>query len=101
MTASPIEPGTVARDVLEAVREAIDIPNAATVGDQEVRDRILLERVSHVTTMLDGILRDDAADDVGWAVAYLRARLAEHPATGYRTWEEAMAARGRAPGGAR
>ncbi len=85
-----------ARDALEAIREAIDIPNAATVGGQETRDRTLVERVGHAVVMLRGILREDATDDIAWSVAYLRARIAEHPATGYRTWGEAMAALGAA-----
>ena len=43
--------------------------------------------------MLRGILGEDATADIPWSVAYLRARLAELPATGYRTWEQAMASR--------
>ncbi len=39
---------------------------------------------------VDSILRDEPAD-VARSVAYLRDRLAEHPATGYRTWDEAVA----------
>jgi hypothetical protein len=31
-----------------------------------------------------------ASADVPWSVAYLRARLAEHPAEGYKTWDERM-----------
>ena len=79
------------RDALLAVLEALDIPNAATVGDQEIRDAILVERVGHAVVMLRGILREEAADDIGWAVDYLRTRLARHPASGYRTWDERMA----------
>jgi len=79
VTAKPILPGSQARDALEAVREALDIPNAATVGDQEIRDRILQERVGHAVAMLRGILGEDATVDIGWSTAYLRARLAEHP----------------------
>jgi hypothetical protein len=41
--------------------------------------------------MLAGILRTDAPDDIGWAVAHLHDRLTEHPAIGYRTWEQMMA----------
>ena len=36
---------TEAVDALVAIREALDIPHGATVGDQETRDRILVERV--------------------------------------------------------
>jgi hypothetical protein len=78
-------------DALRAVHEAIGIPHSATVRDQEVRDAILVERVGHAVAMLDGILGVDAFIDVPWSVAYLRARLAEHPAAGYKTWEARVA----------
>ena len=101
MTASGIEPGTVARDILEAVREAIDIPNAATVGDQEIRDKILVERVSHAVVMLQSILDEPSTTYIPWSVDYLSARLAERPAAGYRTWEQATAELDRARVGER
>ena len=82
-------------DALRAVREAIDIPHPATVGDGEIHDRILKERVLHATVMLQNIIPGDgrpcAADVIPWSVEYLRARLAEHPASGYRTWAERAA----------
>jgi hypothetical protein len=83
--------GQPARDALEAVRGALDIPYGATVGDEETRTAILLERVGHTAVMLNGILGGDPHPDIEWSVAYLRARLAEHPATGYKTWAERMA----------
>jgi hypothetical protein len=43
MTASPVEAGSTGRDPLDAVREALGIPNRATVGDQEICDRILVD----------------------------------------------------------
>jgi hypothetical protein len=78
-------------DALAAVREALDIPNAATVGDQETRDAILVERARHAVVMLAAILDGDAPLGIPWSVAYLRARLAEHPAAGYKTWDERVA----------
>ena len=85
--------GAEARDALEAVREAIDIPSPATVGDGEVYEKILLERVGHVRVMLASLLDTGrcAPPDIPWSVAYLRDRLAEHPAAGYKTWDEAVA----------
>ena len=79
-----------ALDALAAALEALDIPNAATVGDQRIRDAILVERAGHAKLMLTSVLGQDAHDP-GWAVAYLRERLAEHPAEGYKTWDERMA----------
>ncbi|MFD0504983.1 hypothetical protein ACFQ0G_22875 [Streptomyces chiangmaiensis] len=69
--------------LLAAVLEAIAIPHPATVGDSEVHDRILLDRVMDARIALEGVLQQ--GDDPGWAADYLRARLAENPATGYRT----------------
>ncbi|CAL9420865.1 hypothetical protein [Streptomyces sp. enrichment culture] len=73
------------RDLLEAVRESIAIPFAATFGDDDIRARILADRVLHAVVALDNVL--DRGDEPGWSAAYLRARLAEHPPTGYRHWD--------------
>jgi hypothetical protein len=86
---------TIARDyrgALEAVREAIDIPHAATVGDEDKRTAILLERAGHAVVMLSSVLDGSyPAPDIPWSVAYLRDRLAEHPAAGYKTWQQRVA----------
>lgn len=78
---------TELRSLLEAVREAIAIPYAATMGDDQARARVLTERVMHAQIALTNVL--DRGDDPGWSADYLRARLAEHPATGYRHWDTA------------
>jgi hypothetical protein len=86
------------REALEAVREGLDLPYAATVGDEEIRAKIMEQRVMHAVIFLRGILDPGrsayrrAEDDI----AYLRARLAEHPATGYKTWAESVAELGAA-----
>ena len=49
--------------------------------------QILIERTGHVAVMLRSLLAEDSWDDWKWSVAYLRERLAEHPAQGYKTWE--------------
>lgn len=72
------------RNLLQAVLDALDIPSPATVGDSEVHDRILLDRVMHAKVALEGVLQ--RGDDPGWSADYLRARLAEKPPTGYRHW---------------
>ncbi len=48
----------------------------------------------HLATILNSVLRDQPAD-LAWSVAYLRERLAEHPPTGYRTWDNVRAEQGR------
>lgn len=81
---------TVHTDALRAVLEALDIPNAATVGGQEIRDRILVERAGRAVVMLRGILGGDTFDPA-WSIGYLRGQFAKHPAAGYRTWAEQVA----------
>lgn len=81
---------SAAFDALTAVREALDIPHAATLGDQEVRAGILHERLRHVLVMLKAIFGGGPAD-VPWQITHLRERLAEHPATGYATWDARVA----------
>ena len=78
-------------DALTAVREALDIPHAATVGDDETRAKILDERLGHTVVMLQGILGRDATVDIPWSVGYLREQLAKYPAEGYKTWAERAA----------
>ena len=85
---------------LQAVREAIDIPHAATAGDAEIRAQILYERLLHAVVFLDSILgdpRDHGTVDIGWSVQYLREQLAKHPAEGYKTWDELQAELARQP----
>ncbi|MEU6703852.1 hypothetical protein [Streptomyces wuyuanensis] len=75
------------RDLAKAVLEALDIPHAATFGDDKVREPIMTERVMHARIALEGVL--ERGDDPGWSADFLRARLAEHPADGYRHVGEA------------
>ncbi|WP_228979677.1 hypothetical protein [Streptomyces sp. DH12] len=70
------------RTLLSAVRDAIAIPYAATIGDDEIRARIIADRVMHAQIALDNVL--DRGDEPGWSADYLRARLAEHPTSSYR-----------------
>jgi hypothetical protein len=83
-----------ARAIVEAVLEAIDIPYAATTGHEVTREAILRHRLMHTMVCLRGIL--DRADapypaDLEASLAYLREKNAEHPATGYVTYEQAQA----------
>lgn len=73
------------RVLLQAVLEAIAIPYPATFGDSEVHAGILLDRVMHAKIAIEGVLQ--RGDDPGWSADYLRSRLTEKPATGYRAWE--------------
>ncbi|WP_433187772.1 hypothetical protein [Actinoallomurus sp. CA-150999] len=86
-TINPIPARPDWRDALVAVREALDIPYARMVGDEEIYKEILDRRLMQTLVTLRNILdRDDA--DVAWHVAYLRERLAEMPAEGYARWGE-------------
>lgn len=76
------EARTADRVLLQAVLEAIAIPYPATVGDSEVHDRILTDRVIDARVALEGVL--SRGDDPAWSAGYLRERIAEKPATGYR-----------------
>lgn len=66
------------RHLLAAVLEALDIPHPATVGDGEVHDRVLIDRVMHAKIAIRSTL-DGHPLDVGFTTNYLRERLAEHP----------------------
>lgn len=72
-------------DLLTAVFEALDIPNPATVGDQEAHDAVLNERAMHARIALESVL-DDRTPGIEWTAAYLREQLEECPPTGYRPW---------------
>lgn len=73
-----------ARDLLAAILEALDLPNGATVADQAIREGILHDRALQVVIRLDWIVSHPAlAGDLAVETAKLRARLAEHPVTGY------------------
>lgn len=72
-------------ELLKAILEALDIPSPATVGDGEVHDRILLERVMHVKTALRSELEGHPIG-IEWTTEYLRERLADCPPVGYRPW---------------
>jgi hypothetical protein len=81
-------------DALAVVSEALDIPHAATVGDDETRAKILDERTGHAVAFLGALferLVDGRDTMIAWSVGYLRDRLAEHPAVGYKTWDGRMA----------
>ena len=60
---NPPIPESAALTALAAIAEALDIPHGATAGDQETRDRILLERAGHAVVMLRSILGDHATLD--------------------------------------
>lgn len=96
---TPARPDEPLRGLLAAVLEALDIPHPATFGDGEAHDRILVERVMHAKLALHTVLVDDAPLGVDWTTQYLRERLAEHPPTGYVTWDQARAPRGSVRGG--
>ena len=74
------------RQLLAVVLEALDIPHPATVGDSETHGKVLADRAMDAVIALQNVLHQ--GDDPGWSADYLRARLVEKPATGYRAWGE-------------
>lgn len=79
------------RELLAVVLDALDIPYAATVGGDEVRSKVLADRMVPTRTVLRAVVD-------GWATIrtqteYLRKALAEHPARGYVTMATAEARR--------
>lgn len=75
------------RELLAAILEALDIPNGATVADQAIREGVLHDRALDVVIRLDWIVNHPVfAWDLAAETARLRARLAEHPPTGYTHW---------------
>ncbi|MEE4541212.1 hypothetical protein V2S66_04420 [Streptomyces sp. V4-01] len=77
------------RALLEAVREAVEIPYPATVGDGEVYARLLEDRVVDLVVFLRGVLDDSFAGSLGndWYIAYLREQLAKKPPTTYAHYQ--------------
>ncbi|MFG1856795.1 hypothetical protein ACGFJT_33515 [Actinomadura geliboluensis] len=75
------------RAVIGAVLEALAIPFAATVGHEETRAKILDHRLSWTLSVLKNLAESDA--DLEWSLEYLRTCLAEHPPTGYVTYDQA------------
>jgi hypothetical protein len=80
------------RDLLAVVLEALDIPHPATVGGTEAHDHVLNDRVTHAVIALRSVLDDKPLMETAWTTAYLREQLANHPATGYVTVDQAHAA---------
>ncbi|MGW0933639.1 hypothetical protein [Streptomyces sp. NPDC002666] len=80
------------RTLLEAVLEAIDIPHPATVGDTDGY-QVALDRRASLAIIIARAALADAPADIGWNADYLRQKLAEHPATGYRHHKDTEAGR--------
>lgn len=67
------------RQVLEAVAQAIDIPGAATAGDDEIRDEILSQRADRAAYAIQTVLRhSDDAEIVHGAIVMLKRNLGDH-----------------------
>lgn len=88
MSAAPANLPQEVRDLLAAVLEALDVPNGATVADQAIREGVLHDRALDVVIRLDWIVNHPVlAGDLAVETARLRARLAEHPPTGYTPYQ--------------
>lgn len=80
---------TETRAVIDVVLEALDIPYAATVGQEETRAKILDRRLMWTVTVLRTMFDGPHPPESDWALSYLREKLAEHPPVGYVTGEQA------------
>lgn len=78
------------RAVIALVLEALDIPSAATVGDDETRQKILDRRLLSTVVTLRSLVAE--APNLDWALDWLRMDLARSPAAGYVTSEQARKA---------
>jgi hypothetical protein len=87
VSAEPVDLKAV--ELLMAVQEAIDLPYAATVGDNEIRRVALEERAMHAAITLERVLDPDSGPSVVWEARNLRERLAALPVRTYTTWEQA------------
>lgn len=87
--------GTTAwmRDGLRVLREALDIPHAATVGGDQVRQELLKDRAMYAVIALDALDRPDIdARGACVTIDYLREKLAGLEPTGYVSTTQAQAA---------
>lgn len=69
------------------------------MGDETAYIKVLEQRVMHARAFLRDILREDMPMDLDWEIDYLRGKLADHPATGYRHWPSGKDNATSAPGG--
>ena len=82
-----------ARELLATVLEALDIPHAASKGNGEIRAEILAERLLYTVVSLRSLAEGNfahTAAPVAECMGWLREHLAEHPPTGYVTYEQAQ-----------
>lgn len=77
MTDSTLAPELV--ELLTAIRDALTLPNSATVADHEVRADVLDHRASDTKVIVASLLKS-ASPDLAEAAETLRTWTAEHPA---------------------
>lgn len=77
---------------LEAIRDALTLPYAATVDGDKARAKIFENRLMYVTSFLNDVLAERPGMDLGWEIAFLAERIAKHAAAGYVTHDQAQAA---------
>ncbi|MEU0001515.1 hypothetical protein ABZ069_31815 [Streptomyces microflavus] len=75
------------RALLDAVLDAIDIPRWATVGDEDAYRAVLDRRLGLAVIVARAALAEEP-DSIAWNTTYLRRKLAEHPPTGYRAYQD-------------
>jgi hypothetical protein len=68
------------RELLATIRDALDLPHAATAADDEKRERLRGDNAVRVVSSLDYLLTSKHAD-VALVARMLRDMVAEHPPT--------------------
>lgn len=75
------------RELLTAIRDALDLPHAATAADDEKRERLRSDNAVRVVSSIDYLFKSSHAD-VAFVTRTLQSMVAENPVD-YVTAEEA------------
>src|SRR4051812_11842282 len=81
------------KDALKAIKDALDLPYAATASGDEIRSGLVESRVMIVNHLLKAVLEDRPGLDLAWEIRFVTDRIAGQPAEGqYVTYDQAQAA---------
>lgn len=79
-------------ELLTVILGMLNMPYAASAGDEEIRAKILDQRLISLTSWLEILLRENDGSRLTWFRDQLLEAMDKYPATGYRTdYDEVMA----------